>query len=206
MTVLDYFVLSVLLASVIAGAAKGIIKGAVSLIFAVLVLFAAVRFYETAANLVAWATPGERAAQLVGFLAVFTLVLAVGAGVSFALRKTLRRASLSWVDHAFGAGFGALRGWLVCSAVYLALTAFPIRPEAVTQATLAPVLLQGARVIAYLTSPEMRQKFTTGYETAQEIWKRSQQQGWGHESRGEAGNEKQARSPGDGNGREGNTI
>jgi len=206
MTVLDYFVLLVLLASLIAGAVKGIIKGVVSLTFAVAGLLAAANFYKTAASLLGWATPGDRAAQLVGFLAVFALVLATGAALSFALRRTLRRARLSWVDHALGAAFGVTRGWLVCSAVYLALTAFPLQPEAVTRAAFAPVLLQGTRVIVYVTSPEMREKFAAGYETAQEILKKTRRQAWGHESRGEAGNEKQARSPSDGNGREGDSI
>jgi hypothetical protein len=63
-----------------------------------------------------------------------------------------------------GAAFGLLRGWLICSVIYLALTAFPLRPAAVEHARFAPALIEGTRVIAYLTSPELRERFFDGYE------------------------------------------
>jgi hypothetical protein len=55
--------------------------------------------------------------------------------------------------------------------IYLALTAFPVKLEAVEQASFAPVLLEGTRVISYLTSPELREQFLKGYETIQEWWR-----------------------------------
>ncbi|MFY9571832.1 MAG: hypothetical protein WAV20_10575, partial [Blastocatellia bacterium] len=54
--------------------------------------------------------------------------------------------------------------------IYLALTAFPGRPEAVERATFGPALLEGTRVIAYLTSREVRQRFFNGYETVKQLW------------------------------------
>ena len=62
-----------------------------------------------------------------------------------------------------------MRGWLVCSVIYLALTAFPFKPEAVERAMFGPVLLEGTRAVAYLTSSELRERFWTGYETIRQL-------------------------------------
>jgi len=39
----------------------------------------------------------------------------------------------------------------------------------------APVLLEGTKVIAYLTSPEVREHFLRGYETIHDVWKQKTQ-------------------------------
>jgi membrane protein required for colicin V production len=171
MTVLDYFVLLIVLASVASGAAKGIIRVIVSVVFAVTGLVLATHAYAYAARplrlfVAAWL------ANLLGFLLIFALVVVVGSLVSWRMRGSLKRARLGWTDHLLGALFGCLRGWLVCSAVFLALTAFPVKPEAVERAVFAPTLLAGTQVIAYLTSTELRERFSDGYETVSEIWEK----------------------------------
>ena len=105
-----------------------------------------------------------------GFAAILILIIAAGSLLTFGLRSALKRVKLSWMDHALGAAFGLLRGWLICSAVYLGLTAIPLQPDAVRRAALAPALLEGTRVISYLTSQGMRQKFAAGYEAVREFW------------------------------------
>jgi len=170
MTVLDYFVLLVVIASVASGAIKGIIRVTFSVAFTLAGLVAAAQLYPYAASLlrifvVAWL------ADLLGFVVLFLFVLVTGSLVSRWLRVGLKRARLGWVDHFMGAAFGLLRGWLICSVIYLALTAFPSKPEAVQQATFGPALLDGTRVIAYLTSRELREKFFAGYETVKQLWR-----------------------------------
>jgi membrane protein required for colicin V production len=170
MTVLDYFVLLVAIASVASGAIKGIIRVTFSVAFTLAGLVAAAQLYPYAASVLrifvaAWL------ADLLGFVALFVLVLVAGSLVSRWLRGGLKRARLGWVDHALGGIFGLLRGWLICSVVYLALTAFPLKPEAVRQATFGPALLDGARVVTYLTSRELRERFFTGYETVKQRWR-----------------------------------
>jgi membrane protein required for colicin V production len=109
-------------------------------------------------------------ANLLGFIAIFVLVAAAGSFLSWRLRGALRKARIGWVDHLLGGALGFVRGWLVCSVVYLALTAFPLKPEAVERAYFGPVLLEGARVVAYLTSAELRERFFDGTETVRQLW------------------------------------
>ena len=169
MTVLDYFVLLVVVASVASGARKGIIRATVSVAFTVAGLVVAAHSYKYAASLLRTFV-AARLADLLGFVAVFLLVFVAGILGSRWLRVGLKLARLGWVDHALGATLGLLRGWLICSVIYLALTAFPLRPEAVERATFGPALLEGTRVIAYLTSRELRERFFSGYETVKQLW------------------------------------
>ena len=169
MTVLDYFVLLVVAASVASGATKGIIRVIVSVAFTVAGLVVAAHTYTYAASLLRIFV-AARLADLLGFAAVFLLVLVAGSLASRWLRGGLKRARLGWIDHGLGAAFGVLRGWLICSVIYLALTAFPLKPEAVERATFGPALLEGTRVIAYLTSRELRGRFFSGYEAVKQRW------------------------------------
>lgn len=171
MTVLDYFVLVVVAASITLGASRGILKGIISVISTIAGLIAAAHFYEHVAVVFGGVTSTSRAANLLGFVAVFLLVLIAGGLLSRWMRGKLKRARLRWLDRMLGAAFGLARGWLVCSVIYLALTAFPVRLETVERALFAPVLLEGTKVISYLTSSELRERFLNGYTTVQGLWR-----------------------------------
>ncbi len=173
MTVLDYLVLIVVAASIIAGAAKGLVKAIISVASVFVGLIAATHLYGFAAGLFRGLGSSARAANLLGFAAVFVIVLIAGAVAARWLRKGLKRARMGWADHLLGAVFGLLRGWLICSVLYLALTAFPVKLEAVEGAMFAPVLLEGTRIVAYLTSSELRTRFWDGYRTVQGLWGRT---------------------------------
>jgi uncharacterized membrane protein required for colicin V production len=103
------------------------------------------------------------AADVAGFLLVVFLFLCVGFAAGALLRDTLRRAKLGWLDRALGASFGCLRGAAVCSAMYLALTAFPVRLGFVRDARTAPALAEGARVLSLVTSSDLRARFLAEY-------------------------------------------
>src|SRR5205085_11717371 len=170
MTVLDYFVLIVVVASVIWGASRGIIKGVLSVGAALAGLVIAAQLYAVAAHVFAPFTASARAANLLGFVSLFLLVLVAGGLLARWLRGRVKRAHLGWLDTGLGAAFGLLRGWLICSVIYLALTAFPVKLEAVERAIFAPLLLEGTRVIAYMTSRDLRQRFLDGYAMVRELW------------------------------------
>ena len=172
MTTLDYLVLIIMAVSIISGAVTGIVKGTIGVVSAVVGLAAAVYFYPYAGKLLsAFARPGL--ADLLGFLFVYLIIVLAGILLAWWLRGLLRRARMGWADHVLGAQFGMIRGWLICSTLYLALTAFPVWPEAVQRARLAPMLLEGTRAIALITSPEMRERFHGGYTTIKGLWEHS---------------------------------
>ena len=170
MTVLDYFVLIVVAISFVSGATKGILKGIISVLSALAGLLAAAYCYRyPAVGFLAFVS-NDVAANLMGFLAILLLVL-IGGSVAIRLaHRGMKYARLTWVDRGLGALFGMVRAWLICSGLYLALTAFPLNLYAVKQARFAPVLIEGTKVIAYILSPGLRDRFMSGYATLNKLW------------------------------------
>jgi membrane protein required for colicin V production len=163
MTVLDYFTIVMIGASLVLGLFRGIIKASITLLACIAGLLAAGYLYPYVGAAIKPVVSSTVAADFLGFVIVFLTIVIAGIVVSSLLRRGLRRVRLGWMDHVLGGAFGLVRGWLLCSALYLALTAFPIKLEAVEQAKLSPMLLEGTRVIAYLTSPDVRERFQNGY-------------------------------------------
>ena len=161
MTFFDLIVLGVVLASVVAGALRGVVRALIATVALLVGLVVAARAYEWAGG---WlrsfgVVETRAAADAAGFLLVAFLFLSAGFAAGALLRDTLKRAKLGWLDRALGASFGCLRGVAVCSAMYLALTAFPVRLGFVRDARTAPALAEGARVLALVTSSDLRARF-----------------------------------------------
>jgi uncharacterized membrane protein required for colicin V production len=166
MTFFDLFVLLIVGASVASGALRGLVRAAVTLVALVVGLFAAAQTYEPAGSLLRGLGLFEsaEAARAGGFLLVAGICLGLGLVAGQSLRAGLRHARLEWFDRALGALFGLARGVALCSAVYLALTAFPVRLQTVEEARTAPALAAGARLLALCTSSEVRARFLAGYQ------------------------------------------
>ncbi len=166
MTVFDLFVLVIVGASVAAGALRGFVRALIASAGLAVGFFVASHTYEQAGAFIriSGLVESVEAAHAAGFLLMVGVVLAVGFVLGESARAGLKRAKLQWFDRALGAGFGLVRGVAVCSVVYLALTAFPVKIEAVERARTGPALAEGARLLALCTSDEVRARFLTQYQ------------------------------------------
>ena len=165
MTFFDLFVLAIVGASVAAGALRGFVRALIASVGLFVGLFLASHTYEQAGALLRGfgVVESVEAGYAAGFLLMVGVVLAVGFILGESARAGLKRAKLQWFDRALGAGFGLVRGVAVCSVVYLALTAFPVKIEAVAHARTGPALAEGARLLAFCTSDELRARFFKEY-------------------------------------------
>jgi membrane protein required for colicin V production len=165
MTFFDLIVLALLGSSVIAGAMRGLLRALVTMVALVFGLLLAARGYEAAGALLKGAgiVESEAAAQACGFLLIAGGLLLIGFLCGRLLTKGMRQARLEWLDRTLGAAFGFLRGFIICSALYLTLTAFPVRLNSVMEARTAPMLATGARLLAALTSEDLHRRFQAGY-------------------------------------------
>ena len=165
MTVFDIFVLAIVGASVASGALRGFVRALIASVGLGVGFFVASHTYEQAGAVLKGfgLVESNEAAHAAGFLLMVGIVLGAGFVVGQTARAGLRRARLEWFDRALGAGFGFVRGAAVCSVVYLALTAFPVRLEAVRRARTGPALAEGARLLALCTSGEVRARFLARY-------------------------------------------
>jgi membrane protein required for colicin V production len=172
LTILDWIVLTILLASVVSSVLKGFAREAVSLGSAVAGLLLASWFYKSAGSLVAPYVKTEEIASMFGFGLIFFGILLLGVGISLVINKLVDAVRLLWFDRLLGAAFGFMRGWIIGSVLFLILTAFPVQIEKVKEARLAPYLLVGARVLVTVTPSSLKAKFLDGYDRVQKLWER----------------------------------
>jgi membrane protein required for colicin V production len=165
MTVFDLFVLAIVGASVAAGALRGFVRALITGFGLLVGVVVAARAYAPAGGLLKsfGLVESTEAAHAGGFLLVVGLVLACGFLAGHFVRAGLKRAKLGWLDRALGAAFGLARGVAVCSVVYLALTAFPVRLESVAESRTGPALAEGARLLSFCTSDDVRAQFLAEY-------------------------------------------
>ena len=165
MTLFDFIVFALTGASVMAGASRGLLRALITVVALIVGLFIAGQGYELAGSLLRGVglVESREAANAGGFLLITSAVLVAGFVGGQVVRGGLRRVRLEWFDRVLGGAFGLLRGLAVCSVMYLALTAFPVRIEAVDKAKSAPLLAEGARWLAYFTSEDLRIRFLDKY-------------------------------------------
>ena len=165
MTFFDLIVLALVGASLLAGVLRGFVRALVATLAMLAGVVVGARSYGTAGSFLRALNVVESnaAANACGFLLIVGLALALGFAAGQLLKGGLRRARLEWMDRVLGALFGFARGMAVCSVIYLALTAFPVRLETVAEARTAPALAEGAKLISWLTSAELRARFEAEY-------------------------------------------
>ncbi len=166
MTFFDFIVLALVGASLIAGALRGFVRALIATLAMFVGVIVAAQSYETAGTFLhALGVVGSNAgANAAGFLLIVALALALGFVAGALFKGGLRRARLEWIDRVLGALFGFARGMAVCCVLYLALTAFPVRLASVAEARTAPALAEGAKLISWLTSADLRTRFQAEYK------------------------------------------
>ena len=165
MTFFDFIVLTLAASSVVAGALRGIVRSLLTVAALIVGLVIAARGYVAAGGLLRGLglVETDAAAHAGGFLLIIIVALAGGFFAGRLVTGGLRQVRLQWFDRLLGGAFGLLRGWLVCSILYLALTAFPVRLSSVAEASTAPLLAQGVKLLGVFTSQEVRARFYEGY-------------------------------------------
>lgn len=152
MTVFDYIVLTVLVASVIISTVRGLVKEILSLIAWAAAFFVANTWAAQMAamlpeGLTAW-MPGAMTKLIVGFVILFIGTLLVAGLVNMAVGHLIKAAGLTLADRGLGGLFGLARGTLlVLTGVILAgLTSLPQQPLW-REALLSPLAETAVRTI-----------------------------------------------------------
>ena len=165
MTFFDFLVLSLIASSVVSGALRGVVRALLTGAALIIGLFIAAQGYEAVGAVLRALrfVETKEAANSGGFLLIMVAALACGFLAGRLVSGGLRHIHLEWFDRVLGGALGLVRGLAFCSALYLALTAFPVRISSVTRARTAPLLAEGARLLGVFTSREVRARFYEGY-------------------------------------------
>jgi len=123
----DYIILALVLLSTIIGIVRGFVREAISLATWVLAFWLAYMFTTPVSNVLAGmiGTPSLRLG--VAFLAIFIVVLIIGAIINYIIGQLVDKTGFSGTDRVIGFVFGVARGLLVIALLVLlaGITPFP---------------------------------------------------------------------------------
>lgn len=162
MTGFDYFILALVAVSAASGASKGLTRSLVSFASAIVGLAGGVTFYDDIAKLYEWIGLPTPLTPALGFLTPVVVCIVGGGVLSNRIRKKIRRTAIAGLDTVGGAGLGVVRGWLIGSAVFLTVTAFPVKLTTVEKAVTTPALMVGARLFTLVAARDLVKRFEEG--------------------------------------------
>ncbi len=120
LTALDIIVLALIAGGLILGLVRGFVSEALSLFAWFAAIFLLKLLHAPATGLLSGVTGNYYAAAVLAFLLVFGATFFAGKLVANAVGRRTRQSVLGPVDRLLGGGFGALKGLLVATILFLA--------------------------------------------------------------------------------------
>ncbi|HUS06167.1 MAG TPA: CvpA family protein [Bryobacteraceae bacterium] len=158
--------------SLFTGFRKGLLRIGIGFAAVFVGFLAASWFYGTVAAFLLPYVTSKPAANVLGFLLVFVSILALGTLLSVILTRFFKMAGINWLDRLLGGVFGLVRGLLISVVLVMMLSAFSFnaKPQAVIDSTLAPYVLESARILSAMTPNEIKLGFRRSYENIKKSW------------------------------------
>ena len=121
LTTLDIVVLLLLAGGAILGALRGLVTEVLSIFAWGLAIFALKLLHAPATGFLVHWVGGRGPAAVLAFAIVFGVTFLVGRAVARSVGRRTRNSMLGPVDRLLGFGFGALKGLLIATVLYLGL-------------------------------------------------------------------------------------
>ncbi|AMK24218.1 MULTISPECIES: CvpA family protein [unclassified Sphingobium] len=122
MNAIDILVLLLIGGCAIFGLMRGFVQETLSLIAWVLAIFAIRLFHASATELVTPFIGSTSGAAVLAFALVFGITFGAGKLLAHAIGRRTRQSVLGPVDRVLGAGFGAVKGLIGATLVFLAFS------------------------------------------------------------------------------------
>jgi membrane protein required for colicin V production len=156
MTALDIFVLLLIGGGAAFGLFRGFVMETLSLIAWVLAVFAIRMFHAPVAAILTEYVGTPSGAAALAFVLVFGVTFAIGKFIASALGARTRKSVLGPVDRVLGGGFGAIKGLIGATLLFLAFTLAydtiygggSLRPEWLRLSRTFPLLDASGRAIS----------------------------------------------------------
>ncbi|MBF0257623.1 MAG: CvpA family protein [Desulfamplus sp.] len=169
---MDIFIIIVISFGLIRGFFRGFIREVASIIGVMAGFYGAYTYYRVLAiYLEPWIKNWGAYGNIACFCLLFCLIVSMTAIMAHIIKEFLKIVFLGWVDKLFGMVFGAFKGLLVASVVFIMFTAFlPGEPEFITKSTLTPYVAHVSEMATIFISRELKGDLKAKIERIKEIW------------------------------------
>lgn len=175
MNVADWFILLVLLVSIVQAASSGFFQEAFGIAGLVFGYIIAAWQYERLAGHFQPYISSQWLGEIVAFLTIFLGVMILAGVLGKVVRWIVKEAGLSIVDRFFGGLLGLVRGCLLIAIVLVSMTAFTPTSRWLQGSGLAPYFLVVGRAAIWVAPTALRMQFYKGLDYV----RRTQQPGHG---------------------------
>ena len=159
---LDILLLVIVAITIIIGAIRGFIRQIIGLLAVVVGLVLAVKYYSLGSEIFKFIR-NDVLAQLLGFFLIFVAFLCIGWGINILLAKAIRGPFKS-LNRLLGAGFGLIKGVLICCVVVFGFLIFPINAKALEESQISPYCIEIAKAAYIIIPQELKDKFNEAYQ------------------------------------------
>jgi membrane protein required for colicin V production len=177
MTLVDWTVVIIMLAAVIAGMAQGFFRSVCSLGGLVLGLGIASWNYGRIAALLLPVVRIPAVASTIAFLLIALLVMLAIGLIGNLLAKALKMIGLGWLDRIAGAIFGFFQGVVLVVVFILVIVAFFPKEQWLAESTLPRMFFGALHVSTHMTSSELSGRVHSGLRVVEEESQRLLQSG-----------------------------
>jgi membrane protein required for colicin V production len=171
MNAFDIIVIVIISFCLIRGAFKGFIGEISGIIGVIAAFYGAYTYYPMITIYGEKWIENSVIRNILAFFLIFCAVL-IGIGfVSLLIRKLLNLVFLGWVDRTFGLIFGAAKGVLIISVIFIIITSFfPKNPGFLATSKFSPYIAKVSEVMTVFVSKDTRKDFLKKMEKIK-TWK-----------------------------------
>jgi membrane protein required for colicin V production len=171
MNLFDIVIIIILGFCLIRGGFRGLVKELSAIIGVFGGFYGAYTYYPLVAKLLSRWISDVGYGNILAFLIIFCSVFLIISILGIIIRYVLNLVFSGWVDRVGGVAFGLLKGALIVSVLFIALTTFlPKGAPIIQKSLLCPYISMVSSAMAQVVSKDMKQKFLVKYEELKKGW------------------------------------
>ena len=168
----DVLVLVILAVCLVMGLFKGLIREVSGIIGVIAGFYGANTYFNRLTPYLENFIQAPWARNLVCFFVLFCAILIIVGLLAALIRKFLHLVFLGWVDRSFGLIFGAAKGILITSVIFIVFTVFvPNSGAYLAESRTAPYLAKVSNAMIVFVSKGIKSEFFNQLKGMKSTWK-----------------------------------
>jgi len=171
MNLFDIVILVIIGFCLIRGGFRGLIKEVAAIVGVLGGFYGAYRYYHLLSGLLSKWISTDAYSNILSFLIIFCAILIIINILGIIIRYAMNIVFSGWLDRLGGVLIGLIKGALIVSVLFFALTTFlPKGTPLIQQSKLAPLVSNVSEVMAQVVSADMKAKFSSKFEELKQGW------------------------------------